>query len=201
MTGNTWPSCHLRSLRGPVAARARTGTSFLGGESRSPELGASPKRIERSRGGRVVMTLDARASRRTRDPETDPPPFFSLLFESASEWNGPRSDLDVPLPLRLPLVAYPRVLLARFPPFSTAASSPTARTPVVDTETYTHTQRHARNEIRETMVPASTVLDLRTLRSLRGQPALGHRANRAPVDPSTRKRFPSSSRSPGRYRG
>jgi len=56
--------------------------------------------------------------------------------------------------------------------------------------------RHARNEIRETMILAPTILDLRTLRSLEVNPLWGIVLT-APADPSTRKQFPSSSR--GRF--
>lgn len=80
----------------------------------SRDIPAAYRAEPEQRVGAMVMTPDTRASRRTRDPETDPRPFF----ESSSK----RSGRDVPprsrCPLLLLLLHRLLVLFYSSPPFS-----------------------------------------------------------------------------------
>lgn len=174
---------HPYFLRGPVAAAVLVFSATRPAPSRRiPE--AYRARVE----GAMVMTLDARgASRRTRDPETDPRSFFqSPIQVKRTTFHG---DLDArslwsipffPSPPSRPRVSLSGSILLQFPPRLSLRGG--------RDDSY----RHARNEIRETMVLVPTVLDLRTLRSLEVNPLWGIVLT-APADPSTRKQFPSSS--------
>lgn len=142
----------------------------------------------------MVMTPDTRPSRRTRDPETDPRPFFESTSKRRGRDVTPRSRCPLFLVLLfLPSPPYPFSFspsASPLPPQSKFAADPDAllHSRARVNHTYTRTSK-----IRGTMVSAPTVLDLRTLRSLEVNPLWGIVLT-APVDPSTRKRFLSASR-------
>lgn len=169
----------------------RAGTRFLSGETHSG-IGASPKRISsepRSNGNDTwCSAVSANAWPGNRPARS----FFSRLRPSGvaddalCDWSRCRF-LVVHSRLRL-LALSSRLLLA-----ASLLHGFFLDRYVVVVDTYTSpTRRYARNEIRETMVSAPTVLDLRSLRSLEVNPLWGIVLT-APADPSTRKQFPSNS--------
>lgn len=136
----------------------------------------------------MVMTPDTRPSRPTRDPETDPRPFFESPSQSRRSDAQPRSRCSLLLVLFPSSLSPPLVVEAVQLQRTTRDVRSAARKE--REESWCNGTIHTKEtgEIRGTMVSARTVLDLRTLlRSLEVNPLWGIMLT-APVDPSTRKR-------------
>lgn len=197
MRGRDWEHLdvlHLGSLRGLVAVEHTVLVVFSAANPASGrDIPVAYRGEPEQQAEAMVMTPDTRPSRRTRDPETDPRPFFESPSKRSGRDVAPRSRCSILLVLLFlpppPPPPHPRSPFRSllFSPWSNFAADALLHRAVRVKHTHTGT-----SEIRGTMVSAPTVLDLRTLRSLEVNPLWGIVLT-APVDPSTRKRFLSAS--------